>query len=299
VAPPVKPALCRTPLLIEVKYRIDLKKRWAELKPRFRDARPMDASAGGEFHRQTGRGGSRRGELWEVTRRDGSTVHVAKDGKERALPLHRAEDFHAYQVEAMPLAIGERVLITKNNRAANLTKGDRRGRHPFGKRPPAGPVQAAPHPAELHDHLTNQPRARTGMFGLLTVSATSQINAVQMLVSLSRASREVHLYTDSIDVLKEMAIQPGQGRSVVELIEGTPKAKEAGRPAKSNMNEYEKMLREEAASRFPSPTPKQSAAIEQEIERLVQESEARINVPPPQQGQAYSQQQKEQAIERQ
>jgi hypothetical protein len=35
------------------------------------------------------------------------------------------------------------------------------------------------------------------MFAFLPVSATSQINAVQMLVSLSRASREVRLYTDS------------------------------------------------------------------------------------------------------
>jgi len=44
------------------------------------------------------------------------------------------------------------------------------------------------------------------MFGFLPVSATSQINAVQMLVSLSRASQEVRLYTDSTEVLKEVAI---------------------------------------------------------------------------------------------
>ena len=50
-----------------------------------------------EFHRQTGRGGFRCGELWEVTRREGSTVYVAKDGKERVLPLERAQDFHVYR----------------------------------------------------------------------------------------------------------------------------------------------------------------------------------------------------------
>jgi hypothetical protein len=61
------------------------------------------------------------------------------------------------------------------------------------------------------------------MFAFLPVSATSQINAVQMLVSLSRASREVRLYTDSKAVLREAAIKPGQGMSAVELIEGKSK----------------------------------------------------------------------------
>jgi hypothetical protein len=55
------------------------------------------------------------------------------------------------------------------------------------------------------------------------VSATSQINAVQMLVSLSRASREVRLYTDSKAVLREAAIRPGQGASAIELIDGESK----------------------------------------------------------------------------
>ena len=40
-----------------------------------------------------------------------------------------------------------------------------------------------------------------------------------MLVSLSRASREVRLYTDSKAVLREAAIRPGQGASAIELIE--------------------------------------------------------------------------------
>ena len=59
------------------------------------------------------------------------------------------------------------------------------------------------------------------MFAFLPVSATSQINAVQMLVSLSRASR-VRLYTDSKAVLREAAIRPGQGSSAIELIDGEP-----------------------------------------------------------------------------
>jgi hypothetical protein len=44
-----------------------------------------------------------------------------------------------------------------------------------------------------------------------------------MLVSLSRASREVRLYTDSKAVLREAAVRPGQGASAVELIDGEPR----------------------------------------------------------------------------
>ena len=58
------------------------------------------------------------------------------------------------------------------------------------------------------------------MFAFVPVSATSEINAVQMLVTLSRASHEARLYTDSKAVLFEAAIKPGQGMSAVELIDG-------------------------------------------------------------------------------
>jgi hypothetical protein len=44
-----------------------------------------------------------------------------------------------------------------------------------------------------------------------------------MLVSLSRASREVRLYTDSKAVLREAAVKPGQGASAIELIDGESK----------------------------------------------------------------------------
>jgi hypothetical protein len=58
------------------------------------------------------------------------------------------------------------------------------------------------------------------MFAFLPVSATSQINTVQMLVSWSRSNWEVRLYRDSKAVLREAAIRPGQGASAVELIDG-------------------------------------------------------------------------------
>ena len=70
------------------------------------------------------RGRFRCGDHWQITRREDQAVFVAKDGKERQLPLRLAQDFNVYRAESMPVAVGERVLITKNNRKASLTNGD-------------------------------------------------------------------------------------------------------------------------------------------------------------------------------
>jgi endonuclease/exonuclease/phosphatase (EEP) superfamily protein YafD len=128
----------------------------------------------------------------------------------------------------MPVAVGEHLLITKNNRGANLRNGelckvaamdeDRitldNGRQLNTARP-------------LHvrqgysvTSQTSQSHESVKMFGFLPVSSTSQINVVQMLVSLSRPTREARLYTDSREVLLEAALRPGQGMSAVELLDG-------------------------------------------------------------------------------
>ena len=43
-------------------------------------------------------------------------------------------------------------------------------------------------------------------------------NATQMLVTLSRACWEARIYTDSIDVFREVAVRPGHKNSAVEFI---------------------------------------------------------------------------------
>ena len=123
------------------------------------------------------------------------------------------------------------------------------------------------------------------MFGFLPVSATSQINAVQMLVSLSRASQEVRLYTDSSEVLKEVAIRPGQGRSAIELMDGVAMPRND-----SAMGHYEK---EELAQKDPSLSSAQEAHLEKEIQEAAMKHhkilprnapahEQRHSPPPPQ-----------------
>ena len=168
-----------------------------------------------EFHRQRQKGGFRCGDHWEVTRRDDQAVYVAKDGKERQLPLHLAGDFNVYRAQTMPVAVGERLLITKNNRKASLTNGDLfvvKAIDQTGILLENGRRLECSKPLHIRQGYTitsqtSQGHERAKMFGFLPVSATSQINAVQMLVSLSRASQEVRLYTDSSEVLKEAARQ--------------------------------------------------------------------------------------------
>jgi hypothetical protein len=175
----------------------------------------------------------------------------------------------------MPVAVGERVLITKNNRKASLTNGDLlevKAIDQTGILLENGRRLERSKPLHIRQGYTitsqtSQGHERAKMFGFLPVSATSQINAVQMLVSLSRASQEVRLYTDSSEVLKEVAIRPGQGRSAVELIDGV-----AAMPRNdSSTGHDEKDLRQELAQKDPSLSSVQEAPTEKEIQEAVRQ----------------------------
>ena len=118
------------------------------------------------------------------------------------------------------------------------------------------------------------------MFGFLPVSATSQINAVQMLVGLSRASQEVRLYTDSTEVLKEVAIRPGQGRSAVELIDGVAMPRNDSKTGHDSDGTSRRIngkeLRQELAQKDPSLSSAQAAPLEKEIQEAVRQYEKTV-----------------------
>jgi hypothetical protein len=78
-----------------------------------------------EFCRRA-KGGFKSGERWGVSRKEGERVFVTRDGIERALPLQQWKTFNVYRVDTMPVAVGEHLLITKNNRGANLRNGELR-----------------------------------------------------------------------------------------------------------------------------------------------------------------------------
>jgi hypothetical protein len=154
-------------------------------------------------------------------------VVVTRNGLEKLLPLGQSKNFNVYYRDTIRIAIGEQLLITKNNRRANLRNGDLRQVQAIDGNTITldnGYKLDASKPLHIRQGYTMTSQASQGhenpkMFAFLPVSATSQINAVQMLVSLSRASREVRLYTDSKAVLREAAIRPGQGASAIELID--------------------------------------------------------------------------------
>jgi hypothetical protein len=81
-------------------------------------------------------------------------------------------------------------------------------------------------------------------------------------LSLSRASQEVRLYTDSSEVLKEAAIRPGQGQSAVELIDGAQMPTTA-------IGHNGKALRQEPAQKFPCPSSAQATRLQKEIQKAV------------------------------
>ena len=180
------------------------------------------------------KGDLRPGEQWEVTQVLPEAVVVARNGREKLLPLGRSKDFNVYYPDTMPIAAGEHLLITKNNRSANLRNGDLRQVQAIDGNTITldnGYKLDASKPLHIRQGYTVDLASFTGdtrnpkMFAFLPVSATSQINAVQMLVSLSRASREVRLYADSKAALREAAIRPGQGESAIELIDGESEPK--------------------------------------------------------------------------
>jgi len=179
----------------------------------------------------------------------------------------------------MPVAVGERVLITKNNRKASLTNGDLlevKAIDQTGILLENGRQLERSKPLHIRQGYTitsqtSQGHERAKMFGFLPVSATSQINAVQMLVSLSRASQEVRLYTDSTEVLKEVAIRPGQGRSAVELIDGV------AIPRNDSPTGHDgKELPQEPAQKDPSLSSAQAAPLEKEIQKAVRQYEKTV-----------------------
>jgi conjugative relaxase-like TrwC/TraI family protein len=174
--------------------------------------------------------GFKSGERWGVSRKEGERVFVTREGVEKVLPLQQWKTFNVYRRDTMPVAVGEHLLVTKNNRGANLRNGKLRkvaaidgdritldnGRQLNSSRP-------------LHvrqgytvTSQTSQSHETVKMFGFLPVSSTSQVNVVQMLVTLSRPTREARLYTDSREVLLEAALRPGQCMSAVELIDDEP-----------------------------------------------------------------------------
>ena len=128
------------------------------------------------------KGDLRPGEQWEVTRVLPEAVVVSRNGREMLLPLGQAKDFNVYYRDTMPVAVGEHLLITKNNRRANLRNGDLRQVQAIDGSTITldnGYRLDASKPLHIRQGYTMTSQASQGhenpkMFAFLPVSATSQ-----------------------------------------------------------------------------------------------------------------------------
>jgi conjugative relaxase-like TrwC/TraI family protein len=192
-----------------------------------------------EFHRITK--GVRRdavqeakflsGEQWRVKRREGASVTIERNGAEKELPLAQAKNFSVYSTETLALSVGDRVRITKNFVVRDLEAKHRCRNNDV-------------HTVTAIDQdgisLDNGVSLRKGLWhldqGLVVTShaaqgktvdqvllsvpirAFSQVNEAQWYVSLSRARRAMHVFTDSLGALKEAVTRPSTRLSAHELV---------------------------------------------------------------------------------
>jgi len=75
------------------------------------------------------KGDLRPGEQWEVAQVLPEAVVVTRNGREKLLPLGQSKEFNVYYRDTVPIAVGEHLLITKNNRRANLRNGEYSAEH--------------------------------------------------------------------------------------------------------------------------------------------------------------------------
>jgi hypothetical protein len=203
-----------------------------------------------EFHRRA-KGGFKSGERWEVGRCNSQNVVVVKDGQARILPLPQAKSFNVYTQEAVSLAVGDTLRITKNFRVGtsrfrnnelctvtaidreSITVDDGRVIKRSGSLHLDQGIAATSHPS--------QGKTVDQVIVSVPVAAFSQTNEAQFYVSMSRARHAMHLYTDSKAALKEAVMRPSERLSPLELLEGTKSERAsvaeiqfAGAAAKSN-----------------------------------------------------------------
>ena len=177
-----------------------------------------------------GPSGFKSGERWEVGGCSSQNVVVVKDGQARILPLAQAKSFNVYSQEAVSLAVGDTLRITKNfrvgtsrfknNELCTVTAIDRESITVDD-----GRVIKRTGSLHLDQGIAVTSHASQGktvdqVIVSVPVAAFSQTNEAQFYVSMSRARHAMHLYTDSKVALKEAVMRPSERLSPSELLEG-------------------------------------------------------------------------------
>jgi hypothetical protein len=177
-----------------------------------------------QFHRLA-EGGFKSGKQYKVKRVQAGRVMVqSQDDEEKPLPLHQPKAFQVYRQDILPIAVGDRVMVTQNNARRGFYNGDLvkvqkiEGHllHLDNHR-----VLDASYGLHLRQGYSVSSQASQGhqsdvILAFLPASAENQIDAKQMTVTVSRAREQLRIYTDSTAVLREAATRSGDRESATE-----------------------------------------------------------------------------------
>jgi hypothetical protein len=154
---------------------------------------------------------------------------LEKNGQKRFFSLSRAGSFNVFEPESIPLAVGDRIRITKNfqsqgkkfrNNGLHTVTAIEDGKITLDNTEiiPRGGLHIDQGFA-VTSHAA-QGKTVDQVIVSVPVEAFSQANEAQFYVSMSRARESMHLFTDSKVALKEAVARPSSRLSPLELVAG-------------------------------------------------------------------------------
>lgn len=175
--------------------------------------------------------GIAKGERLTVMESDGRTVTVRDArGETRLLPLGEAAKFDVYRREVIGLAAGDRLRFTRNAKTADGRHELRNGAlHEVAGFTPTGDIRLANGwmVSKQHGHFTHgyattshasQGKTVDAVFIAERAASLGAASAEQFYVSVSRARREVRIYTDDKEALARAVAERGTRLSGLELM---------------------------------------------------------------------------------
>jgi hypothetical protein len=132
----------------------------------------------------------------------------------------------------MELSAGDRLLMTKNNAAANVRTGDiRKIKSINGRSVTLANGKSLDISEGLHARqgytvtgLVSQGDQAAACYPFFPASAAGMINQRTWLVSISRAQTELKVFTDCPELLEQRAVMPEDRDSALSLVNASPPA---------------------------------------------------------------------------
>ena len=186
------------------------------------------------FHSRTA-GGFRPGEKWTVRETNCETMTLERNGKARLFKLSANGKWDVLVSSTMRVSVGDQIRVTA---------GFREGKNLFKNNDIAQVREVTDTELVLHDgRRVRRDGARINQ-GVCITSHASQCRTVDQVVvlpdgadakgwyvSLSRARDAMHVYTRSKEALRRSVMQPGERKSVWELVQGERRSDYQSRPA--------------------------------------------------------------------